>query len=153
MAAGEVDTWIESNCELTTIESHFGQKLEGTLVIGNHVRIHRGSRITAAGSLILEDDVLIAPEVFITDHNHGMDPQVAGGYSKQPLVVKPVKIGEGSWLGQRACIMPGVTIGKHCIIGAASVVTHDIPDYCIAAGVPAKVVKIWNEETASWNRV
>lgn len=122
-------------------------------MIGNHVRIHRGSRVIAAGSIILDDDVLIAPEVFITDYNHGMDPEAVGGYSKQPLVVKSVKISEGSWLGQRVCIMPGVTIGKHCIIGAASVVTRDIPDYCIAVGPLARVVKRWDKALAAWVRV
>lgn len=147
------NTWVDKGCELSTIDSHFDQKLCGTLVLGKHVRIHHGSRITAAGSIVLEDNVLIAPEVFITDHNHGMDPRLSGGYSEQPLEVKPVKIGEGSWLGQRVCVMPGVTIGKHCIIGAASVVTHDIPDYCMAVGSPAKVVKKWNAVTESWCRV
>ena len=54
-----------------------------------------------------------------------------------------MKIEEGVWLGQRVCVLPGVCIGAHCIIGANSVVTHDIPAYSIAVGAPAKVVKQW----------
>jgi acetyltransferase-like isoleucine patch superfamily enzyme len=52
-----------------------------------------------------------------------------------------VKIGDGSWLGYGTVVLPGVTIGKHVVVGANSVVTHDIPNYSVAVGVPAKVIK------------
>ena len=55
-------------------------------------------------------------------------------------IVSPVVIGEGSWLGENVCVC-GASIGKHCVIGANSVVTNDIPDYCVAVGAPARVIK------------
>ena len=136
--------------ELITLDSHFSQRLIPNLVIGNHVRMTARCRITCAGNMTIGDDVLLAPEVFITDHNHGMDPTKQGGYSPQPLIVKDVSIGEGVWLGQRVMILPGVSVGEHSIIGAGSVVTHDIPAYSIAVGSPANVVKKWNFEKGIW---
>ena len=71
----------------------------------------------------------------------------------QPIKqISPVRIGEGSWLGENVCVI-GANIGKHCVIGANSVVTHDIPDYSIAVGVPAKVIKKYNFETKVWEKV
>ena len=144
------DCYFGQGTELSTLENHFDQKLQSCLTIGNHVRCVGGCRITCAGNIKIEDDVLLGPEVFITDHNHGMDPNYPGGYSNQSLIIKDVRIGRGVWLGQRVCIMPGVTIGEHSIIGANSVVTKNIPSYTIAVGSPAKVVKKWNNEFKEW---
>lgn len=137
------DCFFGEGTELVALEKHFSQLLDSHLKIGNHVRCVGGCRITCAGKITLKDDVLLGPDVFITDHNHGMNPDISGGYSAQPLIIRDVKIEEGVWLGQRVCVLPGVCIGAHCIIGANSVVTHDIPAYSIAVGAPAKVVKQW----------
>ena len=140
-------------CELYAYNSHFEQKLNSQLIVGNNVRVTARCRITCAGSIELGNDVLIAPDVFITDHNHGTYPGLSGGYSRQPLVVRNVSIEEGVWIGQSACILPGVKIGKYSIVGANSVVTHDIPSYSMAVGAPAKVIKHWNEEKEKWEKV
>lgn len=138
--------------ELYAYNSHFSQKLNSELIIGDNVRATARCRITCAGKIVIGNNVLIAPEVFITDHNHGMDPTDERGYSPQPLNVANVIIEEGVWIGHRSTILPGVVIGKHSIIGANSVVTNDIPEYCIAVGVPAKVIKRWNEAEKRWER-
>ena len=126
------------------------QPLSGKLTIGNNVHCTEKCLIVCAGNMIIEDNVLIAPEVFIIDNNHGMNPNTGGGYSNQPIIVKDVHIEEGAWLGQRVCVMPGVTIGAHSIIGANSIVTHDVPPYSIAAGSPARVVKRWCHDKQEW---
>ena len=64
-----------------------------------------------------------------------------------------VIIDEGTWIGTKTTIIGNVHIGKHCVIGANSVVTKDIPDYCVAAGIPAKIIKRYNFETNCWERV
>lgn len=64
-----------------------------------------------------------------------------------------VHIGDGSWLGTHVVIAGNITIGKHCVIGANSVVTKDIPDYSVAVGIPAKVVKRYNFDTKCWECV
>lgn len=144
------DCYFGKGTEITALENHFEQKLDANLIIKNHVRCVGGCRITCAGNITLEDDVLIGPDVFITDHNHGMNPTKKGGYSAQSLIVKDVVIKTGVWLGQRVCVLPGVTIGAHSIIGANSVVTHDVPSYAIAVGAPARVVKKWDKERKEW---
>ena len=144
---------IGPGSELLVYEKHFSRPLNSKLVIGNHVRITARCRITCGGTITIGDDALFAPDVFITDHNHGMDPETEGGYSPQDITVKNVTVGKGVWLGQRVCVLPGVTVGDHSIVGANSVVTHDIPPYSIAVGVPARVIKTWNSDRKCWENV
>ena len=82
-----------------------------------------------------------------------MDPENQLPYAKQPLLTAPVTISEGCWIGEKAMILPGVTIGKKCIIGAGSVVTKSVPDYCMAMGNPAVVKKMYSFETKKWENV
>ena len=147
------ECYFGQGTELSALENHFDQKLHPCLTIGDHVRCVGGCRITCAGRIKIEDDVLLGPEVFITDHNHGMEPNYPGGYSCQPIIIKDVRIGRGVWLGQRVCIMPGVTIGEHSIIGAGSVVTKDVPPFTLAAGVPAKSIKKWDRNIGKWDLI
>lgn len=147
------NTWFGYGCELYAYNTHFFQQLNSELIIGDNVRSTARCRITCAGKITIGNNVLIAPEVFITDHNHGMDPTDERGYSPQPLKIANVIIEDGVWLGHRSTILPGVTIGKHSIIGANSVVTTNIPEYSMAVGVPARVIKKWNMKEKRWERV
>lgn len=94
------------------------------------------------GPLTIGDDVMMGPEVVVLTSTHRHDrcdlPMRLQGF--EPL--RKVEIGDDVWIGQRAILLPGVRIGKGAIIGAGAVVTKDIPDYAIACGVPAKVVKM-----------
>jgi virginiamycin A acetyltransferase len=96
------------------------------------------------GDITLEDDVLLGSHVSVTNGSgqHGID-RLDVPIREQPGVWPHVTIGEDSWVGDRAVVMADV--GKHCVIGAGSVVTRPIPDYGIAVGVPAKVVRFRNE--------
>ena len=147
------DSFIGEGSELLAYHFHFKRPLDSHLVIGTHVRITARCRITCAGTIRICNDVLIGPDVFITDHNHGMDPEASGGYSPQDITIKNVTIGEGAWLGQRVCVLPGVTIGAHSIIGTNSVVTNDIPPYSMAVGAPARVIKQWNFKSRCWESI
>ena len=99
---------------------------------------------------MIEDDVLIASNVTILDHQHGYQ-NASEPYKYQPLGrIAPVLIRRGTWIGQNVVILSGVTIGELAIIGANSVVTRSIPDRCIAVGAPAKVTKRWDERTENW---
>lgn len=148
------NSYFGDNCEIIAIHSHHGNQIFNPgLIIGENVRITSRCRITCADRIEIGNCVLMAPDVFITDHNHGMNPTIKSGYSPQNLVTKSVKIGEGVWLGQRVIVLPGVEIGEHSIIGAASVVTKDIPSYSIAVGNPARVVKKWDFESGTWVKI
>lgn len=115
--------------------------------LGYHLSILAGADVT------IDDWVLMASDILITTESHGMDPENEVYYMDQPLTVAPVHIKSGCWIGEKAVIMPGVTIGKKCIIGAGSIVTKDIPDYSIAVGNPAKVIKQYDFEIHEWVRV
>ena len=147
------NSFIGPGSEFLVYEKHFERKLASKLMVGTHVRITARCRITCAGTITIGDDALFAPDVFITDHNHGMNPEAEGGYSPQDIMIRDVVIGKGIWLGQRVCVLPGVTIGDHSIVGANGVVTHDIPPYSLAVGAPARVIKIWNSERKCWDHV
>jgi acetyltransferase-like isoleucine patch superfamily enzyme len=108
--------------------------------IGDRCLIGRGSGIVGHFSITIGNDVWTGHHVYITDQNHGYE-DVSRPISQQSQPERAVVIGDGSWLGYGAVVLPGVTIGKHVVIGANSVVTHDIPDYSVAVGSPARVVR------------
>lgn len=118
-------------------------EIEDGCIIGHFNHIY------ATESIILHKNVLTADKVYISDNLHGYG-NITVPILKQPIIQKrKVEIGEGSWLGENVCVL-GATIGRHCVIGANSVVTKDIPDYSVAVGAPAKVIKQYNSESKKW---
>jgi acetyltransferase-like isoleucine patch superfamily enzyme len=110
------------------------------LRIGDRCVIGRGSHIVAHHSLVIEDDVFTGPYVYITDQNHGYaDPDMPIG--RQMPRNAAVQIGAGSWLGAGAVVLPGARIGRNVVVAASSVVRGTVPDHCVVAGVPARVVR------------
>lgn len=120
-----------------------------TLEIGDYVQIGHFSHIVAFNCVKLENSVLLADKVFISDCTHRYENIQVPVFFQGVEVLKPVIIGEGSWLGENVCVC-GASVGKHCVIGANSVVTRDIPDYCVAVGSPARVVKRYNFDKNTW---
>ena len=125
--------------------------IEAKLEIGNHCYIGYNNVFLAGGDIILEDGVLMASNILVSSENHSTNPEDTRYYMDQKLECKSVRIGEGSWIGENCKILPGVSIGKKCVIGAGSVVTKSIPDYCIAVGSPAIVIKRYNFEKHEWH--
>jgi acetyltransferase-like isoleucine patch superfamily enzyme len=110
------------------------------LRIGDRCVIGRGSHVVAHHSIQIGDDVFTGPYVYITDQNHGYtDPEMPIG--RQLPRNTAVSIGSGTWLGAGAIILPGACIGRNVVVAAGSVVRGEIPDRCVVAGVPAKVVR------------
>jgi len=128
-----------------------GQNLgpDPVLRIGDRCVIGRGSHIVAHENVRIGDDVWTGPYVYITDQNHGYtDPDTPIG--RQLPVNRAVTIGAGSWLGAGAIVLPGSRIGRNVVIAAGSVVRGEVPDRCVVAGVPAKIVREHTE--AGWSR-
>lgn len=114
-----------------------------TLRIGNRTSIGHGVTITCNREVVIEDDVLIAGNCRISDydgHPAAMEKRIAG-CAPDPEDMRPVRICKGAWIGYGALILKGVTIGEGAIVGANSVVTHDVPPHSVVAGPPARVVK------------
>jgi serine acetyltransferase len=120
------------------------------LRLGDRCVIGRGSHIVAHHRVEIGDDVFTGPYVYITDQNHGYaDPAVPIG--RQWPVNSAVSIGAGSWLGAGAVILPGSVVGRNVVVAAGSVVRGTIPDRCVVAGVPARIVREYRPETG-WVR-
>lgn len=137
--------------ELSTIEDFTTiNNGSGDVIIGNRVRIGIGSVVI--GPVKMCSGSGLAQNVFVSGFNHGYKDGSMNS-SVQPLDLKPVEIGEDSHIGANSVVLAGVKIGKRCQIGAGSVVTKNIPDFSVAVGNPAKVIKKYNPELGSWVRV
>jgi len=112
----------------------------GLLSFGNNVQVNNFSRIVALERVTIGDNVTIAQFVTILDHDHkyimDRDEMKLDGFE-----TTPVNIGDNVWIGDKATVLRGVSIGNNVIIAANAVVNCDIPDNCIAGGVPARVLK------------
>lgn len=111
------------------------------LELGNHSEINAESFILAKDKVVIGNNSTLAYQVTIlTSANpNGPHNKLAKIY---PKMTSPVIIGKNSWIGARAIVLPGVTIGDFCVVAAGSVVTKDIPDYSVVAGIPAKLIKV-----------
>jgi acetyltransferase-like isoleucine patch superfamily enzyme len=119
------------------------------LSIGEGSIIGHFNHIFATGEIEIGKKVLTADKVFISDNQHDFSsidiPILEQGIIQLPKVT----IGDSSWIGENVSII-GASIGKNCVIGANSVVTKDIPDYCVAVGSPARVIKKYDFATKEW---
>ena len=114
------------------------------IVIGNNVTMTDNCYLSAAGEIKIGDGTLLGENTFICDNFHGGNTlkELKTPPNKRKITYKgSVDIGKNVWIGRNVCVMPGVSIGEESVIGANAVVTHSIPAHCIAAGVPAKVIK------------
>ncbi len=110
---------------------------EGSIKIGDYCLISPGVRITSASEIVIGDNCMLANEAYITDADwHGIYDRLAAIGNTAPVVLK-----ENVWIGDRATVCKGVTIGENSIIGAGAVVISDVPANTVAAGNPARVVK------------
>jgi serine acetyltransferase len=135
---------IRGRCWISAYDQYLNYRYTPFLTIGDNVIINFNCHIACINTITIGNNVLMASNVFITDHFHG-DPanRLTGALHRtQPLFSKgTVTIGDNVWLGENVVIMPNVHIGENTIIGANSVVTKDIPANCIAAGSPAIIIK------------
>jgi acetyltransferase-like isoleucine patch superfamily enzyme len=124
---------------------------ECKLYIGKNTNIGPFCHISGVmNSIWIGEHVLISPRVFITSSNHRYEditkPIMSQGYvSKGDVIIE-----DGCWLGVGVCILPGVKIGKNSVIGANSIVTRDVPEYSIAVGNPAQIIKKYDPEQQTW---
>lgn len=144
---------IKRDARIECYDIFCGQNLKPRLVIRENVIIGYRFSALVADHLEIGANTILASDILISTENHGMDPQSDLPYHKQPLSTAPVVIGHGCWIAEKVVILPGVHIGNKCVIAAGAVVASDIPDYSIAAGVPAKVIKRFDAESGEWRKV
>ena len=110
----------------------------GDVTIGDYTRI--GIHCTVIGPVCIGNHVNLAQGITVTALNHNFE-DTAMKIDEQGITTKPVVIGDDVWIGANAVILPGVNIGRHCVVAAGAVVTKDIPDNTLVGGVPAKIMK------------
>ena len=120
-----------------------------SLTIGDGTYVGRFCHFYATSRIWIGNKVLMADKVYIADNLHQFDEV------NIPVIDQPVKqiaevvIGDGSWLGENVCVI-GASVGKHSVVGANSVVMKDIPDYCVAVGSPAKIIRRYSFDKKEW---
>lgn len=126
----------------------------GKIILGKNVDVGAFSNLSANNLIEIGNNVLLAPNVFISDHNHAYEqpnlPIREQGQREHDAVVI---IGADSWIGKNVVIVGNVRIGKHCVIGANSVVVGDVLDYSVAVGSPARPIKRFDQNVQKWERV
>lgn len=126
------------------------------LTIGENCQINDSVHIAAREKIYIGKNVLIASKVFITDLSHGSYNSIHGHsnpnskVSSRPLYSSPVLINDNCWIGENASILPGVTLGKNCIVGANSLVNKSFESNCIIGGNPARILKRYCESSKEW---
>jgi acetyltransferase-like isoleucine patch superfamily enzyme len=122
------------------------------LIIENGAVIGHFNHIIATQKIVVKKDALLASRVFISDNIHDYSNPLKPIKTQQIIQKDEVVLGEGCWIGENVSII-GASIGKNSVVGANSVVTHSIPDYCVAVGMPARIIKKYNFSTNSWENV
>lgn len=121
------------------------------LSIGDGTYIGRFCHIYATSRIELGKKVLLADKVYLSDNLHSYTNTSLAVIDQPVQQTGPVIIGDGAWIGENVCVI-GASIGKNSVVGANSVVTRDIPDYCVAAGTPARIIKRFDFEKKEWHR-
>jgi acetyltransferase-like isoleucine patch superfamily enzyme len=122
-----------------------------SLIIGNDTYIGHNCHIYASEKIEIGNKVLFADKVYVSDNQHGYKNILL------PIIDQPIEqlahvfIKDGAWIGENACII-GASVGKNSVVGANAVVIKDVPDYCVAVGAPAKIIKRYNFELNIWSK-
>lgn len=140
---------LSSKVWLLALKKH---DIEPSLVIDSGSTIGRFAHIVAIKEIFIGKNVLIADKVYISDNIHSYTNTTIPIPEQDILFKGSVSIGENSWVGENVSII-GAKIGKHCVVGANSLVNRDIPDYCVAVGSPAKVIKKYDFEEKKWKKI
>ena len=144
------ETVIAEHSHIECLSSWGSQNFTPVLEIGSRVYLGRNAYIVCINTIKIGDGCVISDQVYVADNSHGYDP-FGGAIMKQPLHSKgPIEIGDDCFVGYRAVIMPGVVLGKRCVVGANSVVTRSFEAYSMVAGCPARLVRRYSLEKKSW---
>ncbi len=122
------------------------------LSVGKGCYIGYNNHFSATNNVHIGERVMTANNVYISDNIHTYTDITIPIMDQKVSYKSPVSIGDGSWIGENACII-GATIGSNCVIGANSVVTKDIPNYCVAIGAPARIIRQYDEALNMWKNI
>jgi acetyltransferase-like isoleucine patch superfamily enzyme len=145
------NVFIRDSARIECIISKGIQKFNPKLTIENGVSFEQRCHIIVGGELTISKNAIISFDVMITDTEHEYE-NINLPISAQPLKVSKTYIGENCFIGSGVKIQAGTILGKHCVIGANSVVRGTFPDYCVIVGIPAQIIKKYDEKSKTWKR-
>lgn len=146
-------TRVMSDARIQLIGKYQSKKFSPKLIIGKEVLINQNFHCTCAELIIIGDGTSITANCGICDIIHPYQ-DVNVNPRHQEIMTKPVIIGSNCLIGMNTVIMPGVTLGHHVIVGANSTVMPGAyPDYCVMAGSPAKIIKVYNTQKKEWEKI
>ena len=136
-----IDVGIKLGNKVYLGRNSFLKAKHGRVVLGDGVNIGSFTRIATQGTIEIGNSVLISSYVYMGAGNHGFNDSITPIIEQEMGPYKGIKIGDNTWIGARATVLDGITIGKDAIIGAHSLVRDDVPDRAIVVGTPAKILK------------
>lgn len=122
----------------------------GSVIIGDRTKI--GLSNTIIGPVTIGNDIRLAQNITLSGLNHNYE-DISIPIHEQGVSTAPITIEDNTWIGANVVVVAGVTIGKHSIVAAGSIVTKDIPPYSVAVGNPARIIKQYNFETSKWEKI
>lgn len=131
--------FVRAGSRLEVVPPAQGASLRGRIVIADNAHLEDSVHLAAAEELVIGEGSVIGSYAYITDHDHG---RAAEGEHilASPLTIEPTRIGSNVWIGERVCVLKGVTVGDEAIVGAGAVVTRDVARGATVAGVPAREI-------------
>lgn len=142
---------IRENSRIEAIKTWNNIVYSPLIIIDDFTTFEQSLHLICANRVIIGKNCVFSAGVFISDSNHDY-LDINDNVMSKNLIVKEIEIGDTTFVGYGVVIMPGVHLGKHCVVGANSVVTKSFPDYCVIAGNPAKCIKKFDIETKSWKK-
>jgi lipopolysaccharide O-acetyltransferase len=140
MAIG-ADVFVGAGSWLQVLDRPGIERSEPVIVIGDGTSISGSCVLSAASSITIGKKVLMARNVYVADHGHAFADPEAAVLDQGIRDVRPVEICDGAWLGQNVFVGSGVRVGRGAVVGANSVVLDDVPEYSVAVGAPARIVR------------
>ena len=142
---------IWPGCRLEVVAFDGEASSSSEILIGDGVSFQQRCHVTSGSKLVIGANTTILFDVMITDIDHQYD-EIGRNIMEQAISVRTTKIGENCFIGSGAKIQAGTKLGRQCIVGANAVVRGDFPDYCVVAGVPARILKRYNPHSGVWRR-
>lgn len=137
---------------IEAIDSRNKKKFTPSLTVGDNTSFEQFAHIIFSGSIVIGKGCTFSCRVMITTANHIYNEKLQSILFND-LASKDIKIGDYCFFGMDTKIFPGVSVGDHVIVGANSIIMHDLPSYTICVGVPAKPIKKYNENTGRWEKI
>lgn len=146
------NVYIYKNFRIETLNRWNEDKYFPKIKVGNNVNIEQNLHMTCANEIEIGDNTSILGYVLITDINHDYtDINISSKH--QNLIVKEIKIGKSCFIGMGAKILPGTELGDNCIVGSNAVVSGKFPDNSVIAGIPARIIKQYDNSEKKWKKI